>query len=109
MTVLFAALYALQENVDVLAATGHIAGAAALLADGGWIVLPAVIAAGGLFAALLRGTEAALDRLAMSVSGVGLRPHAALNAQPLFCRTAHSPKATTLARRAAERAPPLTA
>lgn len=105
----FAGLYAAQENVELLAATGHVAGALPLLADGGWIVLPAVVVAGGLLAALLRGTEAALDRLTMALNRPRPRPHAGCSVRPLLPRAAHTPKVAQLARHAAERAPPLTA
>ncbi len=103
----FAALYVTQENVELFAATGHIAGLG-LLAHGGWTVAPLVVVAAGLLAALLRGTEAALARLGGALPHPHPRPRASTCARlriPLFVRR---PQAAQLASRAAGRAPPLT-
>src|SRR6059058_1443307 len=63
-TLAFLALYAAQENLEALTSVGHLAGPLTLLGGGGWLVLPLTVTAGGLLAALLRGTEAVLERLA---------------------------------------------
>jgi hypothetical protein len=105
----FAALYGTQETIELTAATGHVAGPAALIAHGGWIVLPLVIAAAGLLAALLRGTEAALDHFTAALPGPRIRPRVAAAAQAGIAQPIRRPQAAELATRAAGRAPPLTA
>jgi len=104
----FAALYAAQENIELFAATGHIAGLG-LLAHGGWTVVPLVIVAAGLLAALLRGTEVALARLGGALARPRLRPRATACAQLQIPRFVRRPQAAELASRAAGRAPPLPA
>ncbi len=104
----FATLYAAQENIELFAATEHIAGLG-LLAHGGWTVVPLVVAAAGLLAALLRGTEVALERLGAALPGPRLRPRASTCAQLRILPVLRRPQAAALASRAAGRAPPLTA
>jgi hypothetical protein len=104
----FLALYAVQENAEALTTTGQLVGPLALLAHGGWTVVPLAVMAGGVLAALLRGTEAALERLAIAFAGGRLRSRvlAALTVVN-HGRTAPSPRAPELARNVAGRAPPL--
>jgi hypothetical protein len=103
----FAALFAAQENVELIAATGHAAGPAALLAHGGWIVLPLVVVAAGLLAALLRVTEVALARLRAAFARPSVRARADARARVPIPRTVRRPRAAELARHLAGRAPPL--
>jgi hypothetical protein len=103
----FAALYATQETIELTAVTGHLAGPAQLIAHGGWIVGPLVVAAGGLLAALLRGTEAALERLTAELPR--LRPRASVALPVAVACATWRPRAPVLASRAAGRAPPLAA
>jgi hypothetical protein len=51
------AIFVGQELVEGLMATGHPAGPAAMLADGGWIALPLALAIGTLAALLARALE----------------------------------------------------
>jgi hypothetical protein len=104
----FAALYAAQENIELLAATGHVAGFG-LLAHGGWTVFPLVVVAAGLLAALLRGTEVALERLGRALPRPQLRPRATTCAQPHIPLVVRRPQVAVLASHTAGRAPPLTA
>lgn len=104
----FVTLYAAQENVELLAATGHVAGLG-LLAHGGWIVLPLVVVAAGLLAALLRGTEVALERLGNALHRPRLRPRAISCAELRIPLVVRRPQGAELASHAAGRAPPLTA
>jgi hypothetical protein len=103
----FAVLYATQETIELTAVTGHLAGPAQLIAHGGWIVVPLVIVAGGLLAALLRGTEAALEHLTAVFPR--LRPRAGGRPALAIDRPPRRPQAAILASRAAGRAPPLAA
>src|SRR4051794_38087810 len=105
----FAALYGAQETIELTAATGHLAGPAALVGHGGWVVLPLVVVAAGLLAALLRGTEAALDRLTAALPQPRLRARAAARALLTAARPLRRPRAAALARQAAGRAPPAAA
>jgi hypothetical protein len=105
----FAALYAAQETIELTAVTGHVVGPAELIAHGGWIVLPLVVVAAGLLAALLRGTEAALEHLGAALSRPRLRPRASAAPAVAIARPMRRPRAAVLARQAAGRAPPLTA
>jgi hypothetical protein len=104
----FVALYAVQENAEALTATGRLAGPLALLAHGGWSVVPLAMMAGGVLALLLRGTEAALERLANAFAGgrPAIRVLASL-AAARHGRGATSPRAPELARNVAGRGPPL--
>jgi hypothetical protein len=103
----FAALYAAQENVELIAATGHAAGPAALLAHGGWTVLPLVVVASGLLAALLRVTEVALERLRAAFARSSARARVDTRARVPIPRSVRRPRAAELARHLAGRAPPL--
>jgi hypothetical protein len=105
----FAALYATQETIELTAVTGHVAGPAQLIAHGGWIVVPLVIVAAGLLAALLRGTEAALEHLSAALPRPRLRPRASAAVPVASSRPPRRPQAAVLASRAAGRAPPSTA
>jgi hypothetical protein len=105
----FAALYATQETIELTAVTGRLAGPGQLIAHGGWIVVPLVIAAAGLLAALLRGTEAALEHLTAALPRPRLRPRASAAVPVAVARPARRPQAAVLASRAAGRAPPFAA
>jgi hypothetical protein len=105
----FVALYAAQENAETLTATGHLAGPLALVAHGGWTVVPLAVLAGGVLALMLRGTEAALERLAIALAGG--RAACRVLAQVAVVRYRRGtgwPRAPELARNVAGRAPPLT-
>jgi uncharacterized membrane protein YozB (DUF420 family) len=54
---LLLAIYATQESMEGLLAAGHPGGAAALLANGGWIALPLAAVLGVLAAVLVRALE----------------------------------------------------
>jgi hypothetical protein len=103
----FAVLYGAQENVELIAATGHAAGPAALLAHGGWIVLPLVIVAAGLLAALLRVTEVALERLHAALTRPPAPQRPDTHARAGLSRAVRRPRTAELARHLAGRAPPL--
>jgi hypothetical protein len=105
----FAALYGAQETIELTAVSGHLAGPTTLIAHGGWIVVPLVIVAAGLFAALLRGTEAALEHLTDALPHPRLRPRAPARASIATVRPLRRPRAAALARHAAGRAPPFPA
>jgi hypothetical protein len=104
-TLAFLALYAAQENAEALATTSRLAGPGALLGHGGWIVLPLTVAAGGLLAALLRGTEAVLARLAHAPAALPRLRHAARTATARG-RSERAPRTAGIARHLAGRAPP---
>jgi hypothetical protein len=57
-------IYAGQESLEALFATGHPQGLAAILGHGGLWALPAAIAVGGLLAVLVRGGRALVERVA---------------------------------------------
>ncbi len=105
----FAALYATQETIELTAVTGHVVGPAELIAHGGWVVVPLVVVAAGLLAALLRGTEAALEHLTATLPRPRLRPGAIAAPAVAIARPLRRPQAAVLARQAAGRAPPVTA
>jgi hypothetical protein len=105
----FAALYATQETIELTAVTGHVAGPGQLIAHGGWIVAPLVIVAAGLLAALLRGTEAALEHFTAALPRPRLRPRATAVPPVAIARPLWRPQTAVLASRAAGRAPPLAA
>ena len=99
-------LFALQENVESLSAYGQIAGPLALLAHGGWTVLPLAAAGGAVVAAALRGADAVLA----SLRGAALATRAALVGRgpaPVPSAVMLWPGAPELARHLAGRAPPL--
>jgi hypothetical protein len=107
-TAAFLVLFALQENAEALLTAGHAAGPAALLGHGGWTVLPLATVAGGVLAALLRGTEHALERLWHAVAAstaAAPRPRGLLVLTPAV-PAASAPPAAALARHLAGRAPP---
>jgi hypothetical protein len=103
----FAVLYGAQENIELIAATGRTAGPAALLAHGGWVVLPLVVAAAGLLAALLRVTEVALERLHAALTRPLARQRAQARARVPLPRAVRRPRTVEIAHHLAGRAPPL--
>ncbi len=100
------AVYAGQELLEGLFASGHLGGLAAVFGAGGWWAVPVALLVGGLLALVLRGArvvERALDaaRRGVRFSARGLGE--------LAVRSPASPFAATvapLARAGAERAPP---
>jgi hypothetical protein len=100
-------VFGLQETLEGAFAAGHPAGAAALLADGGWIAAPLALLLGAAVALLVRGGEAAV-RLAAR-AGAAWRER---RREPASGPTGRlRPRATRtrvppLARAAAGRAPP---
>ena len=107
-TLVFVALFAVQENAEELLSVGHGAGPLSLLGHGGWLVLPEALVAGGVLVALLRGTERALERIELLLTDAA--PHAPrlASAAPLPPRAAELrvPAIALLARHLAGRAPP---
>jgi len=100
------AIYAGQELLEGLFASGHLGGLAAVLGAGGWWAVPVALLVGGLLALVLRGArvvERALDaaRRGARVVARGLDE---LVARPLTRRFAAI--VAPLARAGAERAPP---
>ena len=96
--------YAGQESLEGLLAAGHPSGLAALTAGGGWLAAPLAAIAGAFVAALLRGADAVIARVAA-------RPRAARRRH----RRARPPRPASpprrpgreLAEHRAGRAPPL--
>jgi hypothetical protein len=103
------AIYAGQESLEGILATGHNFGIAALLADGGWIALPLALGIGALLAVIARaleGVERAIAvvhaarqrRRAPAVRGRALPARAtALTAAPLAFGLARRPPPFALA------------
>lgn len=100
------AIFAAQELLEGWLASGHSAGAAAVLGAGGWWALPAALVVGGLLTLVLRaGTAveealAALAPLRLRLRAGALGPSGALQAYVSVRRSG------PLARCAAGRAPP---
>jgi uncharacterized membrane protein YgdD (TMEM256/DUF423 family) len=106
----FVTLFSAQENAETLLTFGHPAGPSAVLAHGGWTVLPLALLAGGLLAVLLRGTEEALERLSSALTG-HVRRLPRPSAVALQLRPAPAPRVPAvpvLALHLAGRAPPTT-
>ena len=97
-------IYATQELTEGVLASGHPAGAEALLAHGGLVALPLALALGGLVALVLRGASVAIAAAAGHAGrslprppGRAMRPR-----RRLACA-----RTSVLARHLAGRAPPL--
>lgn len=107
-TLALVAIYAGQELLESLFATGHAAGLAGVFGDGGWCALPVALLIGGLLTLALRG-EAAIAR---ALDGLRVRVACRAVAAPADARAVIAPfveHAAPLAGRAAGRAPPRTA
>jgi hypothetical protein len=105
-SVALVALYSLQENAESISTYGQLAGPVALLAHGGWTVLPLVAAAGGLVAAVLRGTDAVLAS-ALDAAPAAVRARLAAGAAAIApFAVLLWPGVPELARHLAGRAPP---
>ena len=101
-TLALLATYAGQELLEGLLAAGHPAGAAALLAGGGWWALPLAVAVGLALALLLRAATVAIEAAARR------RCPPARRASPLATSPASAdlPTLSIFGRNLAGRAPP---
>lgn len=100
------AVYAGQELLEGLFASGHLGGLAAVLGAGGWWAVPVALLVGGLLALALRGAHAVEQALDAARRGARV---IARGLGELVSRPLPSPFAATvapLARAGAERAPP---
>jgi hypothetical protein len=64
------AIYASQESLEGLLATGHPGGLAGVFGNGGWWAIPAALCVGFVLAALLHGARWAIAKLASRRPGV---------------------------------------
>jgi hypothetical protein len=99
------ALYAGQELLEGLFASGHLAGLAAVVGDGGWWAGPAALLVGGLLALALRGARAAGEALAAARIALSAA-HPAPAVVRVHARLPLRPRLAPLARAGAGRAPP---
>ena len=102
-----AAIFCSQELTEGAIATGHPAGLAAVLADGGWVFLPLALAIGALCSGAcltLRGVDRTLARVAVRRRSPR-RP--ATLAQPYVCAARRPLTSLNLGFGFARRAPPL--
>ena len=88
-------IYAAQELLESLLATGHPAGLAGIFGYGGWWAVPAAVCVGLVVAALLHGARWALHAVA--------RIHAATTSRHSSYRAAVSPRDVLLPRLAPRR------
>jgi hypothetical protein len=98
------AIYAGQELLEGLLATGHAPGLAGVFGDGGWWAMPAALAVAALLALGLRGVRAVESFLARS------RPRAPRRSRtfgPRMPSPVALPRRAALARQGAGRAPPI--
>jgi hypothetical protein len=99
------ALYASQELLESLFATGHPAGLAGVLGYGGWWSVPAALAVGLVLAAAFHGARWALHEVAERRAGtLRVRRTRALMPRPCFCVPA--PRLAPLADGWSGRGPP---
>jgi hypothetical protein len=94
------AIYAGQELLEGLLASGHPGGLAGVLGDGGWLALPSAVLVAAALTLALRGAHRLLARLGRSHTARP-RPRPARPPHPVFAQ----PR-TPLATAAAGRAPP---
>jgi hypothetical protein len=100
------AIHVGQESLEAILTTGHPAGAAAMLAGGGWIAPPLALAIGAVGALLARALEAVEGVIAVThTQRVRSRPPA-VRGRPLPARGLRLPS-TPLAFGLARRPPPL--
>jgi hypothetical protein len=107
----FAALlgiYAGQELLEGVLASGHPTGLAALAVNGGWSALPLAMALATVVALLLRGAAAVEALVARRGRARPRRPRAAVSV-PVLPLLSRGPDGPPLARKLASRAPPLAA
>lgn len=95
------ALYALQEGLEEIFATGHPGGVAGIFGHGGWWALPAAAVAALAVVAILRAGRALL-RVAASAP----RGRIQLSLAPVLVAATEPVRIAPLARSAAGRAPP---
>jgi uncharacterized protein len=95
------AIYAGQELLEGLLATGHPAGLAGVFGAGGWLAVPSAVLVAAALALALRGAERLVARLARRLVPARPRPPATPRPRPVFARP-RAPPST----RAAGRAPP---
>ncbi len=95
------AVYTGQESLEGLLSSGHPAGVAGVVGDGGWLAVPAALAIAAALCFLLRLSEAVLARVAAQPRGRRLRSR-----PPRRPAVVDRPRTAPLALRAAGRAPP---
>jgi hypothetical protein len=76
-SVALVAIYAFQELLEGLLATGHPAGVAGILGAGGWWSIPAALVVAGALALLLRGADGLVEACARRHSGRARVPQTA--------------------------------
>ena len=105
ITLVLVTIYVCQEWIEGMVASGHPAGVAGVLGEGGWVAVPLAIGIGLLIALALRGAERAIALAAAP------RPRSWLRPRPGVALVAPSvwrpSRGGTLARRLAPRGPPL--
>lgn len=99
------AIYAGQEFLEGLLASGHPAGLSGILGGGGWWAIPAAVAMGMAVALLLRGAHAVVGAVVRGRGRRPLSPRGALVKAPQPVPVA-LPRCAPLAGAAAGRAPP---
>jgi hypothetical protein len=97
------AVYAVQELLEGLGASGHPEGLAALVGHGGLVAVPLALVLGAFVALFVRGAHALVAAAAARGSRAGVR-RAPL--QPAPRETRKVPRTSVLARHMAGRAPP---
>lgn len=101
------AIFAGQELLEGLLASGHPTGLHGVFGHGGWVAVPLAVAIGGLVAAAARGAEAAVAVVASARSGTP-RPGRIHSAPHLLPDGPPHRRLAPLAAAAASRAPPHT-
>lgn len=97
------AIYAVQETLEGMVASGHPGGFAGIFGHGGWWALPAAALAAVLVVALLLAGGA----IVLLAAELGAKPHRAVTRRTtVFPRPAQLVRRTPLAHAAAGRAPP---
>jgi hypothetical protein len=96
------AIYASQESLEGLLASGHPSGIAAVLGTGGWLAVPLALALGALAALVARALEHVESAIASRRPRHRLQRAPLVQGRPLAARAAgllHTPLAFGLARR----------
>ena len=99
-------VYAAQEWLEGLFATGHPTGLQGIFGGGGLWAIPSALAVGGVLALLVRGARALLDRVARAGRTAPVAARAPLLTPGRRRPQAHRPRVAPLATAAAGRAPP---